>query len=210
MTVSDVSASGGKASRVLVIACGMLAREVLAISERWRLDRVDVTCLPSQLHFEPQKIPGAMRAAIREARAQGYETILAGYGDCGTGGLLDSVLAAEGVERIAGPHCFAFYQGMAAFVGREAEDMTSFYFTDFLVRNFRTFFVEPLGLDRYPELMSDYFGHYERVVYLAQTDDPELDRKARKAAAWLNLAYERRLTGYGDLETAMRTVARQA
>jgi hypothetical protein len=188
----------------------MLAREVVAISERWRLDHVDVTCLPAQLHFEPQKIPGAMRAAIREARAQGYETILAGYGDCGTGGLLDSVLAAEGVERIAGPHCFAFYQGMAAFAGREAEDMTSFYFTDFLVRNFRTFFVEPLGLDRYPELMNDYFGHYERVVYLAQTDDPELDRKARKAAAWLNLAYERRLTGYGDLETAMRTVARQA
>lgn len=197
------------ADRVLVIACGMLAREILAIKERGQLQHVDLTCLPAQFHFEPQKIPAAMQTAIAEAKAQGYRTILAGYGDCGTGGLLDNVLTREGVARIAGPHCFAFYQGMDRFVGHEDDDMTSFYFTDFLVRNFRTFFVEPLGLDRHPELMKDYFGHYARVVYLAQTDDADLDRQAREAAAWLNLTYERRLTGYGDLETAIIQVARR-
>jgi hypothetical protein len=193
-----------KTGRVLVIACGMLAREVLAVRDQWKLEHLDLTCLPAQYHFEPQKIPAAMQTAIRDAKAEGYTTILAGYGDCGTGGLLDRVLAAEGVSRIAGPHCFAFYQGMQNFAARDEDDMTSFYFTDFLVRNFRTFFVEPLGLDRHPELMADYFGHYQRVVYLAQTDDAILDQEARAAAAWLGLAYERRLTGYGDLETAMR------
>lgn len=196
-----------KAGRVLVIACGMLAREVLAIRERSQLNHVDVTCLPAQLHFAPRKIPAAMRAAIAEAKAAGYTTILAGYGDCGTGGQLDTVLAEEGVERIAGPHCFAFYQGLDRFAAHEADDATSFYFTDFLVRNFCTFFVEPLGLDRHPELISEYFANYQRVVYLAQTDDPQLDREARAAAAWLGLAYERRLTGYGDLERVMEATA---
>ena len=113
-----------------------------------------------------------MRAAIREAKAQGYTAILAGYGDCGTGGLLDVVLAEEGAGRIAGPHCFAFYQGMVSFARHEADDMTSFYFTDFLVGNFRTFFVEPLGLDRHPELMKDYFGPYERcLLYTSDAAD---------------------------------------
>lgn len=191
------------ADRVLVIACGMLAREALAIRERWNLGHLDVTCLPAQLHFEPQKIPAAMQRAIREAKEAGYQRIFAGYGDCGTGGRLDAILREEGVERIAGPHCFAFYQGLDSFARYEAENMTSFYFTDFLARNFRTFFVEPLGLDKHPELKRDYFGNYERIVYLAQTDDPELDRAAEAAALWLGLAYERRPTGYGDLETAI-------
>jgi hypothetical protein len=201
------SETDGNAGRLLVIACGMLAREILAIRRRGQLHHVDITCIPAQLHFEPEKLPGAMQRAIRKAKARGYKTILAGYGDCGTGGRLDAVLTAEGVQRISGPHCFAFYQGMDAFAAREADDVTSFYFTDFLVRNFRTFFVEPLGLDRHPELIDDYFGHYERIVYLAQTDDPELDHRARTAAAWLGLAYERRLTGYGDLEAAVRGAA---
>lgn len=207
MTGNNQALKTDKAGRVLVIACGMLAREVLAIREHSSLGHVDVTCLPAQLHFESQNIPAAMRAAIREAKAAGYENILAGYGDCGTGGRLDAVLEEEGVPRVAGPHCFAFYQGLDAFAKREPEDFTSFYFTDFLVRNFRTFFLEPLGLDRHPELKADYFRHYERVVYLAQTDDPELDRKAEEAAAWLDLAYERRLTGFGALETTIKAAA---
>lgn len=207
MTGENTSTSVSKPGRVLIIGCGMLAREILAIREAHGLDHIELTCLPAQLHFEPQKIPAAMQAAIREAKAEGFQTILAGYGDCGTGGLLDKVLAEEGVARIAGPHCFAFYQGLDTFAARQEEDLTTFYFTDFLVRNFRTFFIEPLGLDRHPELMSDYFGHYQRVVYLAQTDDPGLDATACEAAQWLNLAYERRFTGYGDLERVMRSSA---
>lgn len=198
----------GKTGRALVIGCGMLAREMLSIRDGYGLLHLDITCLPAQYHFEPHKIPEAMRQAIREAKAEGYERILAGYGDCGTGGLLDKVLLEEGVGRIEGPHCFAFYQGMHRFAEVEDRDLTAFYFTDFLVRNFRTFFIEPLGLDRHPELKTDYFGNYERVVYLAQTDDPALDRQAAEAASWLGLAYERRFTGYGDLQTALRAMDR--
>ena len=185
--------------RLLVIACGMIAREVLAVKEASRLDHLDLICLPAEFHYYPDRIAPAMDKAIAEARAKGYRHIFAGYADCGTGGLLDRVLEKHGVERVAGPHCFAFYQGSKAFEAIGEDDMTSFYMTDFLCRQFDAFFMRPLGLDRHPELARDFFGNYEKVVYLAQTDDPELDRVAEAAAKMLGLAYERRSTGYGDL-----------
>lgn len=196
------------ADRVLVIACGMLAREVLAVKAQAGLDHVDLTCLPADYHFHPDRIPAAMDGAIVEARAKGYRHILAGYGDCGTGGLLDRVLEKHGVQRMAGPHCFAFYQGAQAYEAIADGDMLAFYMTDFLCRHFETFFIRPLGLDRHPELVSDYFGSYEKLVYLAQTDDPDLDAVAERAAAMLGLAYEKRRTGYGDLVPAMQAAAR--
>jgi hypothetical protein len=185
----------------------MIAREVLAVKERSGLDHLDLKCLPAEFHFHPDRIPAAMEAAILEARAEGFEQIFAGYGDCGTGGLLDRVLERHGVERIEGPHCFAFYQGYAAFEASGEADMLAFYMTDFLCRQFDAFFVRPLGLDRHPELIKDYFGNYEKLIYLAQTDDPALDAVAERAAAMLGLAYERRATGYGDLTTALKTAA---
>ena len=63
------------ARKILVIACGALAREVLAL----RLDHIDVTCLPAQLHNYPQRIPEAMRAKIRANRSS-YDEILCLYG----------------------------------------------------------------------------------------------------------------------------------
>ncbi|MBX9461994.1 MAG: DUF1638 domain-containing protein [Aquamicrobium sp.] len=189
--------------KVLVIACGMLAREIMAVKERLCLDHIDLTCLPAELHYRPDRIPDAMDAAIVKARAQGYAAIFAGYADCGTGGMLDRVLERHGVERMAGPHCFAFYQGEVRFAAVEEADMTAFYMTDFLCRQFDAFFMKPLGLDRHPELAQDFFGNYEKVVYLAQTDDPSLEKVARDAAAMLGLAYEKRMTGYGDLEPAL-------
>jgi hypothetical protein len=194
--------------RVLVIACGMIAREVLAIKERLGLSHIDLTCLPAEYHYYPDKIPPAMDKAIAEARMEGYRHIFAGYADCGTGGMLDAVLERHGVERVAGPHCFAFYQGSAAFAAVEDADMTAFYMTDFLCRQFEAFFIKPLGLDRHPELIKDYFGNYEKVVYLAQTNDPELDRAAKDAAKLLGLAFERRFTGYGDLPRALGEAAK--
>lgn len=189
--------------KVLVIACGMLAREILAVKERLGLDHIDLTCLPAELHYRPDRIPDAMDAAIKTARAQGYAAIFAGYADCGTGGMLDRVLERHGVKRMNGPHCFAFYQGEAGFAAVEEADMTAFYMTDFLCRQFDAFFMKPLGLDRHPELAQDFFGNYEKVVYLAQTDDPSLEKVARDAADMLGLAYEKRMTGYGDLEPAL-------
>ncbi|MBX3576986.1 MAG: DUF1638 domain-containing protein [Rhizobiaceae bacterium] len=189
--------------RLLVIGCGMIAREVLAVKAANRLDHLDLTCLPAELHYYPDRIPAAMERAIVEARAEGYAHIFAGYGDCGTGGMLDRVLETHGVARIAGPHCFAFYQGNRAFAQIADGDMTTFYMTDFLCRQFDAFFMKPLGLDKHPELARDYFGNYETLVYLAQTDEPALDRVAEDAAAMLGLRYEKRRTGYGDLTSAL-------
>ena len=59
----------------------------------------------------------------------------------------------------------------------------------------------------HPDLRDAYFGNYERVVYLAQTDDAELTEMARAAAARLGLAFERRFTGYGDLATSVAALA---
>ncbi|APH72621.1 hypothetical protein BSQ44_15580 [Aquibium oceanicum] len=193
--------------KVLVIACGMIAREVLAVKSRLGLDHLDLTCLPADFHFHPDRIAPAMDAAIAEARSEGYSDIFVGYADCGTGGMLDRVCEKHGVARIAGPHCFAFYQGLSAFDAIGDGDMTTFYMTDFLCRQFDAFFIRPLGLDRHPELAKDYFGHYETLVYLAQTEDAALEEVARDAASMLGLRYEKRLTGYGDLEPALRDAA---
>ncbi len=186
----------------------MLAREILAVIEANGLRHLELTCLPADLHFRPDRIPAALDAAIVKARASGFDDVFVAYADCGTGGLLDRVCKAHGVERIAGPHCFAFYQGIRNFEALEDADMTSFYMTDFLCRHFDAFFMRPLGLDRHPELIADFFGNYERLVYLAQTNDPELDTVAEQAAALLGLAYERRPTGYGDLVPALARAAR--
>lgn len=189
------------------MACGMLAREVLAVKERLGLDHLELTCLPAEFHFHPDRIAPAIDAAIVKAKAQGHANIFVGYADCGTGGLLDRVCEKHGVARMEGPHCFAFYQGMVAFEAIADDDMTSFYMTDFLCRQFDAFFMKPLGLDRHPELIADFFGNYEKLVYLAQTEDPALEAVARDAARLLGLAYEKRITGYGDLVPALAAAA---
>ena len=180
--------------KILVIACGALAREILAL----RFDHIDVACLPAQLHNHPHRIPEAMRAKIRANRSS-YDEILCLYGDCGTGGELDSVLEEEGVARIEGAHCYAFYAGDEEFARLAEEEPGTFYLTDFLVRQFDTLVIRGLGLDRFPELRNDYFGNYRRVVHLAQFDDPDLAAKAKAAADRLGLAYVRRFTGLHGL-----------
>lgn len=192
--------------RVLLIGCGALAREIRAVIALNRWDHVALTCLPAQLHNHPEKIPDAVRAAIGEARAH-YQRILVAYADCGTGGLLDKVLREEGVERIDGPHCYSFFSGNDAFADIAETEITAFYLTDFLARQFEAMVIRPLGLDRHPDLAGMYFGNYEKLVYLAQTDDEALRRRAEDAAERLGLAYEYRYTGYGDLASAFRAVA---
>ncbi|WP_028034832.1 DUF1638 domain-containing protein [Chelativorans sp. J32] len=190
--------------KVLVIACGMIAREVLAVRERLGFKHLELTCLPAEYHYYPDRIPPALDAAIGRAQAEGYRNIFVGYADCGTGGEIDRVCEKHAVSRIAGPHCFGFYQGLSSFAEKAEEDMTSFYMTDFLCRQFEAFFLKPLGIDRHPELITDFFGNYEKLVYLAQVEDPVLEEVARNAARLLGLSYERRFTGYGDLTAALR------
>ena len=187
-----------RAEKVRVIACGAIAREVIAIRETNGLSHIDLQCLPAIWHAHPQKIAPGVEQAIAEARAEGFSRIFVGYADCGTGGLLDKVCEREGVERIAGPHCYSFFVGNDAFAAKD-DDVTSFFLTDFLARQFRGFVIEPLGLDRYPQLKEMYFGNYEKLVYLSQVEDEALQQKAKEAADYLGLTYEYRFTGYGDL-----------
>jgi len=183
----------------LIIACGALGREIVESLRLNGWSQLQVTCLPAIWHNRPQKIPEGVRAKIRAARARGVERIFVAYGDCGTGGLLDRVLEEEGVSRLPGPHCYAFYSGQAAFAELAERDPTCFYLTDYLTRHFERLIVEGLALDRHPELLPDYFGNYTTLVYLAQVKDPALEEKARAAAAFLQLDYVYRYTGLGEL-----------
>ena len=193
-------------SRVLVIGCGALATELVAVIDQAGLSNVDLTCLPATLHNRPGGIPALVREKIRQARPR-YERIFIAYADCGTGGLLDAVLADEGVERLPGAHCYEFYATAPAFAALADEELGTFYLTDFLARNFDRLVIRGLGIDRHPELLATYFGNYKRLVYLAQTDDPTLVATARRAARRLSLTFEVRSTGYGELATSLKAAA---
>jgi Protein of unknown function (DUF1638) len=187
----------------LVIGCGALAVELVELTRRAGLPAMDLTCLPAHLHNRPERIPGAVAARIRRARADGYDRIFVAYADCGTGGLLDRVLEAEGVARLEGAHCYEVYAGRAASAALADEEPGTFYLTDFLARNFERLVVRGLGLDRHPELLPLYFGNYRRLVYLAQMDDASLTARAEAGARRLGLAFERRFTGFGELAPAL-------
>ena len=188
-----MSAAG---QRILLLACGALAREVQALIDANGWSHMTLHCLPAQLHNRPNAIPGAVEDAVT-TRGADYDVTYVLYADCGTGGQLQTTCDRLGVRMIPGPHCYAFFEGNESFANRE--EITAFYLTDFLTRQFDTFVWKPLGLDRHPDLRDAYFGHYEKLVYQAQTDDPALDARAREAAERLGLAYERRFTGYGEL-----------
>jgi hypothetical protein len=191
------------APRTLLIACGALAREILELIQLNGWQHMDVSCLPAKLHNTPQAIPELVREKIRDAR-ETHDQVLAVYGDCGTGGLLDAVLEEEGVERIPGPHCYAFFSGVDAFLESADADPFCFYLTDYLARHFELLIVRGLGIDRHPELLEAYFGKYKRLVYLAQSDDSELRAKAEAAAERLGLDFEYRWTGFGELDSFLR------
>lgn len=192
--------------RILLLACGALAHEILAMRKANGWDHLDLRCLPANLHLWPDRIPAAVEAAVAAHRAD-YDSIFVVYADCGTGGLLQEKCKELGVEMVEGPHCYSFFEGNAAFASHAETEFTAFYLTDFLVRQFDAFVWKPMGLDRHPDLRDMYFGNYTKLVYQAQTDDPSLDARARDCANRLGLAYERRFTGYGDLATTLERVA---
>ncbi len=192
--------------RVLLLACGALAREIVDLIERNRWTGFDLQCLPAKWHNTPEKIVPALREKIRAARDH-YPSIFVLYGDCGTGGRLDRMLVEEGVERIEGPHCYAFFSGNDAFAARADDDVTAFFLTDYLARHFDKLIWAGLGLDRHPELLPLYFGNDTRIVYLAQARNEDIAKKAMAAAKKLGLDYEYRFTGYGELETDLKSRA---
>ena len=203
MTLSDQDlAESGFASRgqgrILLIACGALAREIIDIKEANGWQHMDLTCLPAKYHLYPEKITEEVRKAVVKHAGQ-YHSIFVVYADCGTGGLLQTACEELGVALVPGPHCYSFFEGNDRFAEISETEFTTFYLTDFLVRQFDAFVWKPMGLDRHPELRDMLFGNYEKLVYQAQTDDPALTEKAQICAEKLGLAFERRYTGYGDL-----------
>lgn len=193
---------------LLVIACGALAHEVIALKRANRWDALEVRCLPAELHNRPERIPAAVRALIRSSRCH-YRAIFVAYADCGTGGALDAVLAEEGVERIAGAHCYEFFATSPVFAELAESEIGTFYLTDFLLRHFERLVIRGLGLDRHPELFASYFGHYRKLVYLAQALEPGAVERARAIAQRMGLSFEMRETGYGTLATSLTAAVKR-
>lgn len=192
--------------KVLLLACGALGREIVDLIERNRWTAFDLQCLPAKWHNTPDKIVPALREKIAQAKSR-YQSIFVLYGDCGTGGDIDKLLAEEGIERLEGPHCYAFFSGNETFAQTAEEDVTAFFLTDYLARHFDKLIWEGLAMDRHPELLPLYFGNYTKIVFLAQTRNEDLAKKAMAAAKRLGLAYEYRFTGYGELERDLKARA---
>ena len=202
--VFEAAEGDGRSGRVLVVACGAIAREVLAVISLNGWSHVTLQCLPGKLHNTPREIAGKVDAKLTQAEASGgYDAMFVAYGDCGTAGALDEVCAAHGVERLPGDHCYGFFAGVDTFAAMHEDNPFTFYLTDFLCKHFDRLVVHGLKIDTHPELLPMYFGNYQRLVYLSQTDDPALVEQGRAAAAFLGLAFEHRPSGYGDLQPSL-------
>jgi len=191
--------------QTLLITCGAIAREIVAILSQNALDSLKVECLPAHLHNTPQQIPEAVRAKIQQSRDK-FQRIIVLYADCGTGGKLDEVLEQEGVERIAGAHCYEVFAGHQAFTDIMDTEVGTFFLTDFLAQHFDRLVWKGLGLDKNPRLVNLYFANYTRLLYLAQSDNPQTRQQAEQAAEKLGLRFEIRRTGYGGYETFLTSI----
>ena len=187
---------------VLILACGAIAREVLAVIRLNGWTHVDVRCLPAKLHNTPKQIAGAVDAKLTELAGR-YDRVFVAYADCGTAGALDVVLNKHNVERLPGAHCYGFLAGNDAWDAMQEDEPATFYLTDFLARHFESLVVRGLKLDVHPELVPMMFGNYKRLVYLAQTDNAALRERAEKAATFLGLEFIERRTGYGELQPSL-------
>ena len=67
-----------------------------------------------------------------------------------------------------------------------------------------------MGLDRHPELTGEYFRHYRKLVYLAQTRVPAAIERARQIAQRMGFEFENRFTGYGELGERLSALAASA
>ena len=192
-------------ARVLVIACGAIAKELVRIKSLNNWDHIEFQCLPADLHNRPEDIPAAVKAKI-ESQASYYENVFVAYADCGTGGKLDNVLNEYGIERIPGAHCYEFYAGSEIFNRFAETEPATFYLTDFLARHFERLVIKGLKLDQQPQLIPFVFGNYKRMLYLAQTESKELQALAAKHASFLGLEYEYCFTSDQPLSDVLELV----
>ena len=190
----------------LVIACGALAHEITALKRMSGWDHLVVACLPASLHNRPEQIATKVKQKIDESRDK-YRSIFVAYADCGTGGMLDSVLEKEGIERLPGAHCYEFFMGSDQFEKCADQEPGTFYLTDFLAQHFERLIMVELGIRDHPELLEMYFSNYTKLIYLSQSDPPRFLAIARAAADTLELEFEHVVTGYGELRVGLSEFA---
>ncbi len=196
---------------VLVIACGAIAHELVAVIQANQFSGIDIECLPAHWHNTPELIAPAVEAKIIKAKSTGrYTTLWVAYGDCGTGGMLDTVLSKHDVQRLPGDHCYSFFAGREQFDAMVDEELGTFYLTDYLVDNFDRLILEGLGITRYPELRDQYFAHYKKLMYLMQNTEETIAKrrleKAQCAADALGLQLSVHSTGLQPFEQAFRHI----
>ena len=190
----------------LVIACGALAHEITALKRMSGWDHLVVACLPASLHNRPEQIATKVKQKIDESRDK-YRSIFVAYADCGTGGMLDSVLEKEGIERLPGAHCYEFFMGSDQFEKCADQEPGTFYLTDFLAQHFERLIMVELGIRDHPELLEMYFSNYTKLIDLSQSDTPRFLAIARAAADTLELEFEHVVTGYGELRVGLSEFA---
>ena len=200
-TTGSSTSSPSEPAGLDLIACGALAQPAAEIAAR-RGWPITVHPLPPLLHNQPHLIAGEVRPLAERLLAAGHRVAI-GYADCGTYGALDAVCAELGIERLPGLHCYDVIAGPERLARMFEEQPGTYVLTDFLVRSFSRTVVRELGLDRYPELRSDYFGSYTRVVWLAEQPDDELHRLAEEAAAAIELPLTVVDAGQAGLESAL-------
>jgi hypothetical protein len=187
---------------ILVIACGALSQELNYLKKINSWKNITIQCLSAELHNTPKLIPIKVKEKL-DLMADDFDKVYLAYADCGTGGLLDSLLKDYNIERLPGAHCYEFFAGKNPFLSLTEEELGTFYLTDFLVKHFNRLVVEGLGMDRYPQLKNEYFKNYKKLTYLAQTDSKELKNKAKQYADFLNLEYNYYYTGLNQFKVAI-------
>ena len=190
--------------KVGVVACGAIATHISQIAER-REWPITIYPLPPLLHNHPEKIAIEVDRLLSELAGQ-YDSLAVAYADCGTYGAIDEVVAKHKVSRLAGNHCYDIFAGQKEIERLMQEEPGTYFLTDFLVRSFHRSVISELGLDRFPDLLPDYFGNYRRIVWLATSPSDELKSAATAAATALDLELEIRLVGDSGLERALAEI----
>ncbi len=193
-------------NKILILACGALAKEISALIRLNGWSHLKTRYLPAILHNTPEKITEQLRMVLQSSQTK-FSKIFIGYADCGTGGKIDSLLDEFDVQRLPGAHCYEFFAGKQTFAEIMEEEIGSYFLTDFLVKAFEKLVWQGMKIDRHPELLPIYFKHYKKLVYLAQSENLELQTQAHEIAGRLGLVYEKRFTGYGELEHSLAALA---